>query len=94
MAYKSVSDRCNKDTIESVSGVRRKIFQAALLMSILSNEKSNYMTNKIFELHETGYRPASLMLRSTQPINEIERIFKNLSNLERIPFIAEHIMDF
>lgn len=94
LAYKSVSNRCNKDTIESVSGVRRKIFQAALLMAILSNEESNYMTNKIFELHEIGYRPASLMLGLTQPKNEMERIFMNLTYLERIPFIAEHILDF
>ena len=86
-----VGEKCNKETIESLCEVRKKIFQSALFIAELCSDLDVKSTYRM--LHETGYRPASLMF-GFQPRTEMEKTFMRLSNLERIPFIAEHILDF
>ena len=46
------------------------------------------------DLKESSYTPAILHLKLRPPKNKIEEEFMKLNNLERIPFIAEHLLDF
>lgn len=79
---------------------RRMIILCGLLICILSwDVEGNYSQKDkkkqyLKKLTDQGYRPAQLYAWSVYPSNSLEAEFMKLDDVEKMRFVAEHILDF
>ncbi|MDE6795789.1 MAG: hypothetical protein K2J63_10880 [Muribaculaceae bacterium] len=102
--YKSLKRELDKVTTEP----NKAILQCALFISVLSfgevegmaekELKKRYLNelkkNYLNELVEQRYRPAQLYAGTVQPHNSLEYEFIGLNDVEKMRFVAEHILEF
>lgn len=91
-----LSPELNKHT----SVINRPILQCGLFMALMSFDKTVDYSQKqqkeryLKELVNQGYRPALLYAGSVYPSNSLETEFMKLDDVEKMRFVAEHILDF
>lgn len=89
-----VNEELDIDTISSMDSLTAVLSMSILFLAVLCTEAGTSRMQVTVELCEMGYTPALLLMNLCKPKNEIEKEFLVLSDLQRIPFIAEHILDF
>lgn len=82
------------DTMSKMDSLTTILSMSILFLAVLCAEVDTNRSKVILELCDMGYTPALLLMNFSEPKNDIEKEFMKLSDLQRIPFIAEHILDF